>query len=78
MTCWQEHTPTTWIIEDKARHVVAYVCCNTKTNLYSAHKHNRSLGYYASLEAAKTAAQPHLAKTKTQQTKTTNSEPWNS
>jgi hypothetical protein len=74
MVCWIEHTPTTWIIEDKARHVVAYVCCNTKTNLYSAHKHDRSLGYYASLEAAQCAAQPQM---KTKPTKTPQDLPWN-
>jgi predicted transcriptional regulator YheO len=76
MACWIEHTSTTWIIEDKARHVVAYVCCNTKTNLYSAHKHDKNLGYYASLEAAQCAAQPHIAKTKP--TKTLQDAPWDS
>jgi hypothetical protein len=58
MPNWIEHNPDTWIIEDQTGHVTALIYFEPSTNLYSVQKHNKSLGLYTNLEAARTAAFP--------------------
>jgi hypothetical protein len=64
MTTWTQHNPDTWIVENKQGYVQALVNFVEATNLYNVQKHNKNLGLYTSLEAAKQAALPQCFATK--------------
>ena len=76
---WHEHSPNTWVIQDKRGRVIALVHFKPSTGLYSAQRQNKALGLYITLEAAQSAALSQCSIKKFFQTKpqkTVQDAPW--